>query len=206
VLNAVIFARRYGRKNVPALFLTGIILAGGIFLIVKLLIPTFTSGVGYFEYYPMFANALKENLELFIYGKGPTFTTLYGGERLIEELKGNAALGEVDNVGFMVSILEVGVIMAAVFLLFLVSVFRMSREISGHRQPPDPYIKGLKIIIILSMGVTLAHQPLLFDRTIIVFYVLFIALLYSWSRYRMTYHTPALAGTTPARVAPARLG
>lgn len=184
VLNTVIFARRYGRKNFLAPILTGIILAGGVIFFFKLLIATLATGSGYFYYFGVVANPIRENLELFIFGKGPITMTIYGRQGFIQELSGNPGLVELDNFGFLAIMLEVGLIMSALFVLFHVIVFRINTNINGRRQLPDQYTKRLKIIILLGMVVTLAHFPLLFDRTIIVFHVLVVALLYSWSRYK----------------------
>jgi hypothetical protein len=189
VLNAIIFAWRHGRKNFLARIFIGAILAGWIIFIVRVMTPSFASG-GQFWLSLATVNPIKENLGLFIFGNGPLITPLYGGDAVVGETQAYL-FRLVYDTGFLTIILEVGLIMLALFVLFHIIVFKENGNISRRGQLPDPYIRGLKILIVLGMFVTLAHIPILFDRTIIVFHVLFVALLYSWAKYRRTSNMPA---------------
>jgi hypothetical protein len=206
VLNAVIFARRYGMKSFLGPVLVGLVLAGGIILFVRIMSPTFAyhpgQGGGYFWLIGDAVDQVKQNLGLFIFGNGPKFIPLSSGDVMVGEIQ-SSLFGFVFDIGFLTLLLEIGAVMLALFVLFHIAVFMGNGNISGRRQPTDPYIKRLKIIIVLSIVVSLAHLPILFDRTIIVFHVLFVALLYSWSKYRMISYkaaptVPMLAGLGPA--------
>jgi hypothetical protein len=189
VLNALILAWRHRRTHFLARILVGIILAGGIIFFVRVMSPSFAQG-GHFDLLMATVDPVKENLGLLIFGNGPQYTPLYRGDVVVGESQ--AYLFDlVYDIGILTVILEIGLIMLALFVLFHIIVFRENGNISRRRQLPDPYIKRLKMLIVLDMFVTLAHIPILFDRTIIVFHVLFVALLYSWSRYRMTPNRPA---------------
>ena len=180
VLNVVFFVRQHVRKNFLAPISIAMILAGGVALLIRLMIPTFDSTVGYFPSIERSLVPVMQNLGLFIFGIGPVGFTPFG-QKIVGELQYELA-HMVAGTGYLAISLEVGLIMSALFVLFHLVVFRTKGNISGRRQLPDQYTKGLKILIVLNMVVALAHWPILFDRTIIVFHVLFLSLLYSWSR------------------------
>jgi hypothetical protein len=182
-LNAAILVRRYRSTNFLGRILVVTVLAGGtMFLVKPYILPT--AGVS-FVLFADAINPVKENLGLFVFGAGPREISLIGPIRLVGESE-SYLFALTHDIGFFRIALEVGLIMLVLFVLFHIIVLKGNGGISGHRQVPDQYTKGLKIMIVLSLVVTLIHQPVLFDRPVIVFHIFFVALLYSWSKYRMT--------------------
>lgn len=180
LLNAVIFIRQYGKKNFLSPIFIAVMLIGVIYLTVRIMISAFTSDVGYFLLLTRVIDGVINDPQRFIFGQGPVSFSIYVGQSLVES---SGELQDLPDFGWLTTVFEIGLVFAALFAMFHFLVLRRS-NMRTRRQMNDPYIRGLKFIIVLDIIVFLSHYQILFDRTIIVFHVFFISLLYSWSSFR----------------------
>ncbi len=201
VLNTVLFVKRFRRKILFAPLLP-VVVAGGVALLIWLMVPTFYykpgETLGYFPHLEQSLHVTRQNLGMFAFGIGPVgFTPT--GQQIEGELQ-YELYHMVEGTGYLAIGLEIGLIMSALFLLLHVVVFRTKGNPRDRRQHPDQYARGLKIIIVLNAVVTLAHWSILFQRTIIVFHVFLLSLLYSWSK--LHYHKMSTRAVVLPAVSP----
>jgi len=189
LLNGFFLTRQYARIKSLA-----------VFLVPAFLVLFSSADQGFFSYFGVVVGPVIENAGLFILGRGPITISSYGGEMLVPELQKNFVFAEIGNFGFMMIILEIGLVGSILCILLLVALFKEGRAVK-KLYGEDKYTRGLKIIIILNVVVFLAHFPILFDRTIIVFQVFLMSLLYSWRRFRGY----AFNGVEADQIAPAFL-
>ena len=201
LLNGFFLTRQYARIKSLAVFLVPAFLVVFSLFLVDFSKPLFSSAdQGFFSYFGVVVGPVIENAGLFILGRGPITISSYGGEMLVPELQKNFVFAEIGNFGFMMIILEIGLVGSILCILLLVALFKEGRAVK-KLYGEDKYTRGLKIIIILNVVVFLAHFPILFDRTIIVFQVFLMSLLYSWRRFRGY----AFNGVEADQIAPAFL-
>jgi len=184
VLNIVFFIRQHVGRTFFSPILISMFLVGWISFMLYFMKPAFEVGSGFFWYVQVAIEQIPQHWKLFIFGTGPVGFSPWGdtiswtGDLSYTVFRVMAAMG------LLMVMLEAGFLMSVLFVLFHVFVFRKSRNISGISQTCGQYTKGLKILIAINMLVTLIHWPVLFDKTMIVFHVFLVTLLYSWSRFR----------------------
>jgi hypothetical protein len=178
-INAVLFFQKYG-KDIYGKIIAGLLSLGSLGLIYFLLRPAWENDDGYIVYLSHAIDLIKLNYDLFVFGIGPVGFPLFSGVLAMAGDRGNDLHHGISALFAFEVILESGLFMTFMFILFHVIVFRTK---SVYGKCKSKYIKKLKLIILLNVVVGIAHWPVLFDNTIIIFHTFFIALLYRLSKY-----------------------
>lgn len=177
LVNIVMLLKQYRRRG-------GIIVVAGSVAITVLAMslgPVFKAENAYAPVVVAVGGGMIGEGGVLAFGEGPVHISIYSSELLVDGLETREWIGGITDIGWLMTIVEVGLVGTGIFLFLHLLVLKKRRR-KGRME--DRYIKGLRIIILLDLIVYLAHVPVLWNRTIMVFHVLFLSLLYAWSHLR----------------------
>jgi hypothetical protein len=157
----------------------------GVLLVVSIMgvtLPAITNFDETFGIFLRISPSIVQNYDKFIMGQGPVRMLTEGvSESMIkpENTAQAVFLERVTDFGFFTALLEIGMILFIGLLIFFWKA-TFSHRRSASDDPDDAKIVGnLRIIIIFCLLTFLGHRAILFDRTISVFFILILSLVYS---------------------------
>jgi hypothetical protein len=136
----------------------------------------FLNATGYIVFFNYLFPTLIEYSHLFIFGVGPPRLNLFGGAFMIADLPVER-FKTITDFGLIQTIMETGIILFSIFLLFYCFfLFLPAKNISDEAAREKLF--RIKFILGFELFIFMLHASLLFDRTVYIYTIFFMALTY----------------------------